>query len=145
MIHHDLVLREGFGGASAKDIVDLLHADDATSEVAFQDPGEEEVLTWGDDLLLTAWFGDSFSGFGRARADGWVTHVFVSPGFRRQGVGTELLSGLEGKLRIGGRETALLHAEPTAVPFFEANGWTLSERASESGLRLIPMRKRIAA
>ncbi|HWQ59927.1 MAG TPA: GNAT family N-acetyltransferase [Candidatus Fimivivens sp.] len=140
-----LSLREGFCTATEKDIVDLLRADDETSEVAFEDPGEEEVRTWEHDLFLTAWNGDMFAGFGRARADGWVTHVFVSPKYRRKGFGSVILTGLEAKLRMGGRETALLDAEPTAVAFFMANGWVCSEQASDSGLRLIPMRKRIGS
>lgn len=143
---------DGFGSASAKDIVDLLHVDDAASEVAFDDPAEDEIRTWEGDLFLTAWENDRFAGFGRARKDGWVTHVFVRPEYRLQGLGTQILSKLEARLRVRGKRTALLSAEPNAVEFFRANGWNsvepidvlAKEPLEGRRLLLIPMRKTIS-
>lgn len=136
---------EGFGAASAKDIANLLRVDDAASEVVFDDPAEEEIHTWEGDLFLTAWENDRFAGFGRARKDGWVTHVFVRPEYRRQGLGSRILSGLEEKLRQSGKRTVFLNAEPTARTFFESNGWILSESESvdHHGLLLCEMTKPI--
>lgn len=142
---------EGFGTASAKDVADLLRVDDAASEVVFDDPAEDEIHMWEGDLFLTAWENDRFAGFGRARKDGWVTHVFVRPEYRLQGLGTQILLKLEARLRIRGKRTALLSAEPKALEFFQANGWSpvepidvlAKEPLEGRRLLLIPMKKTI--
>jgi putative acetyltransferase len=151
MIEMTFRLYEGFGAATAKTVADLLREDDVASEVKFDDPGEEEVRLWKDDIVLTAWNGDHFAGFGRARKDGWVTHVFVRPEYRRQGLGSRILSGLEERLHAKGRKVVLLGAEPRAVGFFRINGWNPVEPVDVLAkeplvgrrLLLIPMKKTI--
>ncbi len=147
----NFLMCEGFGAASPKDIANLLRVDDAASEVVFDDPAEDEIHAWEGDLFLTAWENDRFAGFGRARKDGWVTHVFVRPEYRLQGLGTQILSKLEARLRERGKRTALLSAEPKALEFFQANGWSpvepidvlTKEPLEGRRLLLIPMRKTI--
>lgn len=105
----------------------------------------DRVLDWSDDIVVTVWDGEDLAGFGRARKDGFITHVFVARDERGEGLGTRILDILEESLGAEGLRYVFLDADPEAVGFYERNGWIRreSEVTSNSGMLLVPMEKLI--
>jgi len=105
----------------------------------------DRVCDWRDDIVMTAWDGAYLAGFGRARKDGFVTHVFVTEKYRRQGLGARLLEILEESLGAEGLKFIFLDSDSESVGFYERNGWVRREPSAldESGVLLVPMEKRM--
>jgi ribosomal protein S18 acetylase RimI-like enzyme len=127
-----------------------------SSDVAFSgsEAGEEyfrrkydpdRVHDWKEDVVITVWDGDDLAGFGRARKNGFITHIFVAPEYRQQGLGTRILQILEESLGAEGLHFIFLDADMHAVEFYERQGWNRREPGSPmgDGILLIPMEKRM--
>lgn len=89
----------------------------------------------GIPLALVAMVGDSFAGTASLREESgtvcpgigpWLTHLYVEPAFRNQGIGTSLIRAVEAEaIRNGFAE---LHAATArAAPVFERLGWKMIE------------------
>ncbi len=105
----------------------------------------ERVRDWEADIVMTAWDGGRLSGFGRARKDGFITHVFVADEYRHRGLGTRLLEILEESLGAEGLSYIFLDADSDAVGFYERHGWNRREPRLpiDENIMLVPMEKRM--
>lgn len=105
----------------------------------------ERMHYWRADFVVTIWFGDTCLGFGRAKYNGWVTHMFVSKQYQGYGLGKKILNLLEKELASEGLKEIYLSAEPKTVAFYERNGW--KKRSEEILIRqsvmLVPMYKAV--
>ena len=65
----------------------------------------------------------------------WLTHLYVDPAFRNQGIGTRLIRAVEAEARRNG--FAELHAATArAAPVFERSGWQKIEVVEYQGDRV---------
>jgi GNAT superfamily N-acetyltransferase len=106
----------------------------------------ERMHYWRADFVVSIWRGDTCLGFGRAKYNGWVTHMFVSKQYQGYKLGKKILVLLEGELIASGLKEIYLSAEPKTVAFYEHNGW--KKRGEEVLVRqnvlLVPMYKTLA-
>ena len=95
----------------------------------------------GLPLALVAIVGDSFAGTASLRQESgsvypgvgpWLTHLYVEPQFRNQGIGTSLIRAVEAEaMRNGFSE---LHAATTrAAAVFQRAGWMMIEAVDYQG------------
>lgn len=107
----------------------------------------------GLPLALVAMVGQSFAGTASLRQESgtvcpgvgpWLTHLYVEPSFRSQGIGTTLIRAIEAEaIRNGFTE---LHAATTrAAAVFERSGWTLVEVIEYQGDRVNVLRTSLTA
>jgi ribosomal protein S18 acetylase RimI-like enzyme len=81
----------------------------------------------GARWVVQAYDGARLVGFCRAISDGvsnaYVSSVMVAPGYRRRGIGREMLARL-----LAGREEIrfVLHTRPESAAFYAAVGFTVS-------------------
>ena len=96
------------------------------------------------ELFLGAWLNTELVGTAMAGYDGhrgWVYHVAVKAGFRRQGIGSALMQRAERELaRLGCPKLNLQvrASENEAVAFYQRLGYEIEERVS-MGKRLQPI------
>lgn len=151
------IIREGLLPGDAERISDLMSSAPLSLDSALPSVGvgeryfrekfdSERVKEWTDDFIFTAWDADVLVGFGRARKDGFITHVFVRDGFRGEGLGTRLLTILEETLGSTGHTWLFLDADPNVVPFYECNGWVRreSDAVDLKAVLPVPMEKRLS-
>ena len=69
----------------------------------------------------------------------WLTHLYVDPGFRNQGIGTTLIRAVEAEARRNGF-TELHAATARAAPVFERSGWQMIEVVEYHGDRVCVLR-----
>lgn len=105
----------------------------------------KRVKEWYADIVLTAWSGDDFAGFGRARKDGFITHIVVHREYRNLGLGSRILGILEETLGSAGNGTLFLDADPDTIGFYRRNGWVRRESSplDGRGLMLVSMEKEL--
>lgn len=105
----------------------------------------ERMHYWRVDFVVSIWLGDKCLGFGRAKYNGWITHMFVDKAYQGFKLGKMLLEILEQELIANGFREMYLSAEPKTVPFYEKNGW--KKRSEEIMVRqsvlLVPMYKTV--
>jgi len=156
MTEERFVIRDGLREEYVPVIAGLLREAAISLDSAFDESGfgkeylrrkydSERVRDWEDDIVMTAWDGGRLAGFGRARKDGFVTHVFVANEYRRRGLGTRLLEILEESLGAEGLSYVFLDADPDAVGFYERHGWNRREPGLpiDERIMLVPMEKRM--
>ena len=107
------------------------------------EPGQYYVVAERDgDLAGFGHLADDGEGYG---TDAAVEAVYVHPDHAGHGVGSAILSHLEGYARASGHESLGLWASLNAVPFYEASGWErVAERDHETSgatLTVVEMRK----
>ena len=87
----------------------------------------------GIPLALVAMVGETFAGTASLREESgtvcpgigpWLTHLYVEPAFRNQGVGTTLIRAVEAEAVRNGF-TELHAATARAAPLFERLGWKM--------------------
>lgn len=103
----------------------------------------------GLPLALVAMIGQSFAGTASLRPESgtvypgvgpWLTHLYVEPSLRNQGIGTSLIQAIEAEATRNGFTE--LHAATTrAVVVFERSGWTVLEVVEYQGDRVNVLRK----
>jgi GNAT superfamily N-acetyltransferase len=106
----------------------------------------------GLPVALVAMIGQSFAGTASLRQESgtvcpglgpWLTHLYVEPALRRQGIGTTLIRAVEAEAVRNG--LAELHAATTrAAVVFERLGWQLIEVVEYHGDRVCVLRKALA-
>jgi ribosomal protein S18 acetylase RimI-like enzyme len=156
MRQESYVIREGVWEGVIESIADLLRTVVLTPDLPFSgnEVGEQylrrkydpdRVRDWKEDIVMTVWDGDDLAGFGRARKNGFITHIFVAPEYRQQGLGTRILQILEESLGAEGLHFIFLDADMHAVEFYERQGWNRREPGSPigDGILLVPMEKRM--
>lgn len=73
-----------------------------------------------------------------------IERMAVLKEFRKQGIGAGILSCIEDELRKQGVNEAILHAQMTAVPFYQSHGFTpVGDTFYEAGIAHIKMQKRL--
>lgn len=72
----------------------------------------------------------------------WLTHLYVDPGFRNQGIGTTLIRAIEAEARRNGF-TELHAATARAAPVFERSGWQMVEVVEYHGDRVCVLRTQL--
>ncbi|MBU0494694.1 MAG: GNAT family acetyltransferase [Chloroflexi bacterium] len=88
------------------------------------------------ELFLVALLGSEIVGTAMAGYDGhrgWVYYVAVSPGHRRQGIGSALMRAVEHRLAAAGCPKLNLQVRATnhaVVAFYEQLGYQVEERVS---------------
>lgn len=103
----------------------------------------------GLPLALVAMVGPSFAGTASLRRESgtvcpgvgpWLTHLYVEPSLRNQGIGTSLIQAVEAEaIRNGFTE---LHAATTRAAFvFERSGWKVIDVVDHQGDRVNVLRK----
>jgi ribosomal protein S18 acetylase RimI-like enzyme len=84
------------------------------------------------DRTVGAWEGEGLVGFARALCDeafnGYIGTVCVHPDYRRQGIGTELVTQI---IEDSPEITWLLRAGADTSPFWEKQGFVASQEAME--------------
>lgn len=103
----------------------------------------------GLPLALVAMIGQSFAGTASLRRESgtvcpgvgpWLTHLYVEPSLRRQGIGTTLIHAVEAEAIRNG--FGKLHAATTrAAAVFEQSGWTMLEVVEYQGDRVSVLHK----
>ncbi len=105
----------------------------------------ERMHYWRVDFVVSIWLGEKCLAFGRAKYNGWVTHVFVDKAYQGFKLGKKILDLLEAELIANGLREIYLSAEPKTVVFYEKNGW--KKRSEEIIVRqsvmLVPMYKTV--
>jgi GNAT superfamily N-acetyltransferase len=105
----------------------------------------ERMHYWRVDFVVSIWRQGSCLGFGRAKYNGWITHMFVSKEYQGFKLGKLILDLLEEELIRSGLRELHLSAEPKTVAFYEKNGW--KKRGEEILVRqsviLVPMYKTV--
>ena len=138
---------EGVTDAIAIHIYVLLS--EAEKEASFADEREglafleetyslNKIKDWKNDFVITLWDKGVFVGFGRAKEDGWITHVYVGKDFQGRGVGTRILVLLEQRLTENGTAELFLNADPKTQDFYRKYGW---KEKNENPILLLPMVK----
>ena len=83
-------------------------------------------------LILGVWDDDKLVGFARVITDdiyrAWIEDVVVEKSYRRQGIGTHMLSKL--LKRLEHIEDVILDCDPKIVPFYEKRGFKTKTAAS---------------
>jgi len=83
-------------------------------------------------------------GTGRLLPDGHIGRLCVLPDYRGQGVGDRLLLHLIERARQQGLKEVLLHAQVSALAFYERRGFeSFSDRFMEAGIEHQSMRLRL--
>ena len=103
----------------------------------------------GLPISLVAMVGPAFGGTASLRPESgtvsptlgpWLTHLYVDPPLRNQGIGTALIHAVEGEaIRHGFAE--LYAATARAAELFERLGWNLVEVVEHQGDRVNVLRK----
>ncbi len=105
-----------------------------------------EVLEWDgfDDESYHVLATDTASrpvGTGRIKVDGHIGRMAVIASFRRQGVGSSILAALLDYARQQHYPVVYLHAQTTAVPFYEKYGFVVtSDEFMDAGIAHRSMR-----
>lgn len=109
-------------------------------KVGFANCCREEGLP----LALVAMVDQAFAGTASLRQESgtvcpgigpWLTHLYVEPSFRNQGIGTTLIRAVEGEaIRNGFGE--LYAATARAAAIFERSGWQMIEVVEYQGDRV---------
>ncbi len=105
----------------------------------------ERMHYWRADFVVSLWIGEKCLGFGRAKYNGWITHVFVDKAHQGFKLGKKILDLLEDELVTAGLREIYLSAEPKTVVFYEKNGWKkrTDEIMIRQGVMLVPMYKAV--
>lgn len=107
-----------------------------------RDYGPEQINAWASDEIDPAAWGDRFrgrfvvvaeesgqpAGFAELEPDGRVDRFYVSADHQRVGVGAMMMEALTAEARRVGLSRLSVEASLTALPFFEAQGFTVLER-----------------
>lgn len=104
---------------------------------------KEKIAQWTKDFIITVWDSNVFVGFGRAKHDGWITHIYIDTEYQGKGIGSELLKQLEAILVQEGHKMIYLNCEPTELQFYEKRGYVPkhTEVTNYHGILFIPMEK----
>jgi GNAT superfamily N-acetyltransferase len=100
------------------------------------------IGAWDDDLLVgcATVFPDPWGGSGDWPAEdkAWrLRGMAVDPSRHRAGIGRLVLAAVVGAATAGGAPLLWANARTAALPFYEANGWTVAGEefiASDTGL-----------
>ena len=121
--------------ASADEIFPLRHAvlrpgRPVTASVYAEDDGAVHISAWDDDLLVgcATVFPDPWNGSGLQPAEpkAWrLRGMAVDPSRHRTGVGRQVLAGVVEAASGGRAPLVWANARTSALPFYEANGWTV--------------------
>ncbi len=103
----------------------------------------DKIKLWENDYVVSYWEDETLSAFGRAKKDGWITHIYVTSEHQKQGLGSKILSALEEKLKKDGHKEIFLNTEPKALFFYKRHGWVekTANPINYHGILLIPMVK----
>ncbi len=95
-------------------------------------------------IVFVAEMAGELVGFMTIDADGFVDLAFVSPSVSGSGVGWRLYLEVEKKARLLGAHRLHTEASLKARPFFERQGWTVSEKQTvvKKGVALTNFRMR---
>lgn len=103
-------------------------------------------LTENPQLVVKMLRGEEFSGLieldtqrGRTENAGWISLIYVEPGFRQRRLGIQLLGHAVSLFRTMGRESLRLHVSQTnteAIGFYEYNGFRRREEVQGVGGKL---------
>ena len=150
----NLVIKEGFNDEEANLIYNL--EKELTEEESFANEAEgkkfleetyslEKIRNWRSDFVFTFWDNEDFLGFGRAKKDGWITHISIDKKHQGKGFGGRMLSILEEKLKVQGFKEIYLNSRPEVLKFYTKYGWVAKEDKpiNYHGILLIPMKKEI--
>lgn len=101
---------------------------------------------WGkDDYVLVAEKDTRLVGVGRAKKNGWITHVYVSGNYMGKGIGQTLMQKMESWLRRNSIKYAKLNSSLFALEFYKRLGYkkiTL-RRKIYHGIPMYSMKKRL--
>jgi len=91
----------------------------------------------------------TITGFGELENNGHVDCFYCHQKYQRRGIGSAIFRQIEEKAKILGLSRLFLESSITALPFFEAHGFTVTKRQTvvRSGVELINfvMEKRLEA
>ena len=113
----------------------------AIRETASQNYTPAQINAWASaDIELDEWaekrgsartvvatLGGRVVGFSDLDSDGYIDMLFVDPSAARRGVASALLARLCATATDRGMAALTTHSSVTARPFFEANGFTVTE------------------
>jgi len=109
-----------------------------------------EALEWDglDDTCQHVLVTDSSGhpmGTGRMKADGHIGRMAVLKNYRGQGVGSAILDALLDLARQKQCNRVYLHAQVTAIPFYEKHGFVVSsEEFMDAGIPHRSMERRLS-
>jgi putative acetyltransferase len=112
---------------------------DTIRRVNCRDYSPKQIAAWAsDDIDTVSWFGrftgrfvpvaeedDRPVGFAELEASGHIDRVYVSADHQRRGIGRQLLAAVLAEARRAGLARLFTEASITALPFFEAHGFTV--------------------
>lgn len=102
----------------------------------------EDIKQWNKDFVVTLWDKDKFIGFGRAKDNGWTTHLYIDIPYEGQGLGSKLLNKLEEYLINKDHKVIHLNSEAKALDFYKKRGYEVDGLTKiHEGIIQIPMQK----
>lgn len=97
---------------------------------------------WPGTYVLILEENKKIIGVGRAKPNGWITHVFIHKKYRNKGVGKRLMSRLEYWLKRKEIKEFQLNSSPYAVNFYKTLGYESNGRKKiYYGLAIYPIKK----
>lgn len=114
----------------------------ASASVYAEDDSAVHIGAWDDGTLVgcATVFPDPWRGSADRPADGaaWrLRGMAVDPSRHRAGIGRQVLAAIVNAATAGGAPLLWANARTTALPFYEANGWTVAGdefTATDTGL-----------
>lgn len=106
---------------------------------------KDKIAMWTEDFIITVWDSEQFVGFGRAKQNGWVTHLYINTPYQCKGIGSEILQGLEQILITKGHKILYLNSEPAELIFYKKRGYITKQDEIHNyhGILIIPMEKHV--
>lgn len=114
----------------------------AVRVIASRDYTPEQIAAWApEDAAPAAWaskmralrpfiaeIDGEIAGYADVQPDGYIDHFFVSAGYARQGVGTQLIQRIHQQAKADGINELTANVSKTAEPFFSRFGFCVLER-----------------
>ena len=103
----------------------------------------EHILDkWPGTYVLILEENKKIIGVGRAKPNGWITHMFIHKKHRNKGVGKRLMYRLESWLKRIPTKEIHLNSSPYAVKFYQHLGYQrVGRKKNYHGLVIYPMKK----
>lgn len=102
----------------------------------------DEIKKWNYDKVITIWEQTKFIGFGRAKDNGWITHLYIDTPYGGKGLGSELLSKLEKYLIENNHKVVYLNSESKALDFYIKRGYESNGPTKiQEGIKQVPLKK----
>lgn len=101
---------------------------------------------WGkDDYVLIVEEDARLVGVGRAKKDGWISHLYVIGGQMRKGIGQALMQKMENWLKSNNVRHVKLNSSLFALEFYEKLGYkkTTLRRKTYYGIPMYSMKKKL--